>query len=43
MYWAVSNVADRKELGGAVQDERLYRQKGAGTRKLLYSQKVAWF
>lgn len=30
MNWAASNLADRKELGGAVQNERLVTRKEQG-------------
>lgn len=39
--WAVSNLAARKGLQGAVQNKRP-RQSGVGTRKVLQARKVGW-
>ena len=39
MNQAASQLAERKEPGRAVQDQRVPRQKGAGTRKLYWAKK----
>lgn len=39
MNWADSNLPDRKELGGAVPNERLLQAEGVGIRKVGWAKK----
>lgn len=41
--WVPSNLADRKELQGAVQNKKTYRQKGVGARKLHRAKRWAGY
>lgn len=43
MNQAASSLTDKKELRGAVQNEKLYRQKGAGTRELYQAETLVGY
>ena len=39
---AAANLADRKELPGAVQNERLLQAEGSKNKEVLLGKKVGW-
>ena len=42
MNWAASNLADRKELQGAVQNESLLQARGSRKKEVLLDKKADW-
>lgn len=39
MNWGASNPADRKELRGAIQNERLLQAEGSRNKKVILDKK----